>query len=96
MLEAINKIQAAILSGYDSPTEVWADDICSSMGALLGTDHVYFLSRKSRLISLVRKAWASIAGRWGKPSQTASHFEGFDDDGFSLLRSLALMEPCCF
>lgn len=88
MLEAINKIQAAILSGYDSPTDVWADGICSSMGALLGTDHVYFLepeepsdqSGQERLSVYSRSIGQTFA------DGIASHFEGFDDDGFSLFR----------
>ncbi|WP_375570607.1 helix-turn-helix transcriptional regulator [Ahrensia marina] len=88
MLEAINKIQAAILSGYDSPTDVWADDVCSSMGALLGTDHLYFIepeepsdqSGQERLGVYSRSIGQTFA------DGIASHFEGFDDDGFSLFR----------
>ncbi len=90
MLEAINRIQAAILSGYDTPTDVWAHNICASMGALLGTDHVYFIKPEDqhapdqppqeRLGVYSRSIGQSFA------DGIASHFEGFDDDGFSLFR----------
>lgn len=88
MLEAINKIQAAILSGYDSPTEVWADDICSSMGALLGTDHVYFIEPEEPSDQPGQESLGVYSRSIGQTfaDGIASHFEGFDDDGFSLFR----------
>lgn len=90
MLEAINKVQAAILSGYDQPTDDWADAICNAMTALLGTDHVYFIEPEEH-----RQADQTTAERLGVYSRSigqtfadgiASHFEGFDEDGFSLFR----------